>query len=136
MKQSYLQALAVILSLFITALVQPSTDARGGGGHGGGGHSGGGHSGSHAAAGGSRAVAGGPGFVAGRPGSVSGNSRQVAGFGFGRGRGRRGYYNGGNYGESPEEAQAEAFAARQSENPYANVPQHVNVSNYIKNYSF
>jgi hypothetical protein len=81
-------------------------------------------------------VAGGPGFVAGRPGAVSGNSRQVAGFRFGRGRGRRGYYSGDNYGQSPEEAQAEAFAKRQSENPYANVPQHVNVSNYIKNYSF
>lgn len=136
MKQSYLQATAVILSLSITALAQSSTYARGGGGHGGGGHGGGGHSGSHTVSGGSRAVAGGPGFLAGRQGAFSGNSRQVAGFGFGRGRGRRGYYSGDNSGQSSEEAQAEAFAKRQSENPYANVPQHVNVSNYIKNYSF
>jgi hypothetical protein len=131
MKQSYLQAAAVILSLSIAALAQPSTDARGGGGHGGGGHGG-----SHAVSGGARAVAVGPGFAAGRQGALSGNSRPVAGFRFGRGRGRRGYYSGDNYGQSPEEAQAEAFAKRQSENPYANVPQHVNVSNYVKNYAF
>lgn len=48
------------------------------------------------------------------------------------GRGRRGY--GSGYGADAEAQQAAYFDQRRDDNPYASVPQHVTVSNYIKNY--
>ncbi len=48
----------------------------------------------------------------------------------GRGRG----YGNFNQGPTDEQLQAENFQKRAAENPYASVPQHVNVSNYIKTY--
>jgi hypothetical protein len=54
---------------------------------------------------------------------------------FGRGRGGRGRGNANyNQGPSDEQLQAANFQKRSSENPYASVPQHVNVSNYVKTY--
>ncbi|MBU6450365.1 MAG: hypothetical protein KGS72_01205 [Cyanobacteria bacterium REEB67] len=54
---------------------------------------------------------------------------------FGRGRGGRGRgYGNYNQGPTDDQLQAVNFQKRASENPYANVPQHVNVSNYIKTY--
>ncbi|MBS2008041.1 MAG: hypothetical protein JST01_13425 [Cyanobacteria bacterium SZAS TMP-1] len=122
MKISYLQSVAVLLSLSVCVLAQTPAQARGG--HGG-------HSGGHA--GGGRVGSIGPRAVSVGRGVGSGGSRLLARMGFGRGRSRRGYY-GGNYGPTPEQVQSETFAERQGENPYAGVPQHVNVSDYVKTY--
>ncbi|CAN5138345.1 hypothetical protein BH11CYA1_BH11CYA1_47370 [soil metagenome] len=54
----------------------------------------------------------------------------------GRGRGgRRGNYSSNaNQGPTVEQQQASLFQERQAQNPYSNVAEHVNVSNYIKQY--
>lgn len=101
--------LSATISIILALAAGINLDADARGGHMGGGHMGGGH-------------------IA---------SPTMGGFGMGRGRRGRGYGGGyGNYQDNTAQQQAQYFEQRRNENPYKNVPQHVNVSNYVKTYHF
>ena len=116
MKRQRLINIFTAVCLLAGFLAVPYSEARGG--HGGGGHGGASINRS-----------------AGR--SFSGSrligTRLMSGWGRGRGGGRRFYANTA-YGPSQDETLARAFDAKRAQNPYANVPQHVNIGDYIKDY--
>jgi hypothetical protein len=67
---------------------------------------------------------------------VGGRSALSGGIRLGRGRGGRryGYNSTANQGPTIEQQQASYFEERSAQNPYANVPERVNVSDYIRSY--
>ena len=106
---------AMLLLLILAAVSLPDAQARGMG-HMGGIRMGGGLSGM--------------GMGASGRGAFGGQIR------LGRGRGgRRGGYNStANQGPTVEQQQASYFQERSAQNPYSSVPEHVNVSDYVRNY--
>lgn len=67
---------------------------------------------------------------------AGGRSALSGGIRLGRGRGGRRYSNNStaNQGPTIEQQQASYFQERSAQNPYANVPDRVNVSDYIRSY--
>ncbi|MFA6211249.1 MAG: hypothetical protein WCT03_07265 [Candidatus Obscuribacterales bacterium] len=74
--------------------------------------------------------------VRGLGGIRAGRCALSGGIRLGRGRGGRryGYNSTANQGPTIEQQQASYFQERSAQNPYANVPERVNVSDYIRSY--